>query len=98
MVYKNQWKQALDLLHSTINFPEFTGRVCPAPCEHACTLALNINPVSIKHIELQIVERGWEEGWIVPEPPKFKSGKKVAVVGSGPAGLSAAQQLARARS
>ena len=96
MVYKNQWKQALDLLHSTINFPEFTGRVCPAPCEHACTLAININPVSIKHIELQIVERGWEEGWIVPQPPKFKSGKKVAVVGSGPAGLAAAQQLARA--
>lgn len=96
MVYRDQWKQALDLLHSTINFPEFTGRVCPAPCEHSCTLSININPVTIKHIELQIVERGWKEGWIVPEPPKIKTGKKIAIVGSGPAGLAAAQQLARA--
>jgi NAD(P)H-dependent glutamate synthase small subunit len=95
MVYRNQWKSALDLLHSTINFPEFTGRVCPAPCEHSCTLAINTSPVSIKHIELQIVERGWKEGWIVPEPAPFKTGKKVAIIGSGPAGLSAAQQLAR---
>ncbi|MFA3781741.1 glutamate synthase subunit beta [Melioribacteraceae bacterium 4301-Me] len=96
MVYKKQWKRALDLLHSTINFPEFTGRVCPAPCEHACTLSINNSPVTIKHIELQIVERGWEEGWIKPELPSQKSGKKIAIIGSGPSGLAAAQQLARA--
>lgn len=95
MVYKNHWKRALDLLHSTINFPEFTGRVCPAPCEHACTLSINQKPVSIKHIELQIVEKGWREGWIKPQIPPFKTGKKIAIVGSGPAGLAAAQQLAR---
>ncbi|MCX6149869.1 MAG: glutamate synthase subunit beta [Ignavibacteriales bacterium] len=95
MVYKNQWKKALTLLHSTINFPEFTGRVCPAPCEFACTLSINQSAVTIKHIELQIVERGWEEGWIVPEISTYKSGKRIAVVGSGPAGLAAAQQLAR---
>ncbi len=95
MVYKNHWKRALDLLHSTINFPEFTGRVCPAPCEHACTLAINQNPVSIKHIELQIVEKGWREGWIKPQVAPYKTGKKIAIVGSGPAGLAAAQQLAR---
>lgn len=96
MVYRNQWKAALDLLHSTINFPEFTGRVCPAPCEHSCTLSINQSPVSIKHIELQIVERGWKEGWIVPQPAPVKTGKNVAVIGSGPAGLAAAQQIARA--
>lgn len=95
MVYRNQWKRALDLLHSTINFPEFTGRVCPAPCEHACTLSINQQPVTIKHIELQIVERGWQEGWIKPQLAPFKTNKRVAVIGSGPAGLSAAQQLAR---
>ncbi|MEG8990435.1 glutamate synthase subunit beta [Ignavibacteria bacterium 4148-Me] len=95
MVYKNHWKKALDLLHSTINFPEFTGRVCPAPCEYACTLSINQQPVSIKHIELQIVEKGWREGWIVPQVASIKTGKKVAVIGSGPAGLAAAQQLAR---
>ncbi|MFH1198073.1 MAG: glutamate synthase subunit beta [bacterium] len=96
MVYRNQWRRALDLLHSTINFPEFTGRVCPAPCEHSCTLSINISPVTIKHIELQIVERGWREGWIAPQPALIKTGKRIAVIGSGPAGLSAAQQLARA--
>lgn len=95
MVYRNQWKTALELLHSTINFPEFTGRICPAPCEYSCTLSVNQLPVTIKHIELQIVEKGWKEGWITPKPAKIKSGKKVAVIGSGPAGLSAAQQLAR---
>ncbi|MBI5576804.1 MAG: glutamate synthase subunit beta [Deltaproteobacteria bacterium] len=94
-VYRKQWRKALDLLHNTCNLPEITGRVCPAPCEPACTLAVNMPPVTIKHIELQIVERGWNEGWIVPEPAQFKTGRKVAVIGSGPAGLSAAQQLAR---
>lgn len=95
MVYRNQWKRALDLLHSTINFPEFTGRVCPAPCEHACTLSINTEPVTIKHIELEIVERGWQEGWIKPQIAPYKTGKRIAIIGSGPAGLSAAQQLAR---
>jgi glutamate synthase (NADPH) small chain len=95
MVYKNQWKKALVLLHSTINFPEFTGRVCPAPCEFACTLSINQPAVTIKHIELQIVEKGWQEGWIVPIKAEHQSGKRVAVIGSGPAGLAAAQQLAR---
>jgi glutamate synthase (NADPH/NADH) small chain len=96
MVYRGQWRKALDLLHSTCNFPEFTGRVCPALCEAACTLTIDEKPVEVRHIELQIVERGWEEGWIVPEPPARKTGCKVAVVGSGPAGLCAAQELARA--
>lgn len=95
MVYKNQWQRALELLHSTINFPEFTGRVCPAPCEHACTLSINNAPVTIKQIELQIVERGWKEGWIKPQLSEIKTGKKIAVIGSGPSGLTAAQQLAR---
>ena len=96
MVYRKQWRKALDLLHDTCNLPEITGRVCPAPCEAACTLDINTPPVTIRHIELQIVEMGWREGWIVPEPPPLRTGKKVAVVGSGPAGLSAAQQTARA--
>jgi len=95
MVYRGQWRRALDLLHATNNLPEVTGRVCPAPCEPACTLAINQPAVTIKHIELQIVEMGWREGWIVPEPPLGKSGRRVAVIGSGPAGLAAAQQLAR---
>ena len=95
LVYRDQWQKALEVLHSTDNFPEFTGRVCPAPCEAACTLAIDKAPVSIRQIELQIIERGWREGWIKPEPAPFKSGKKVAIVGSGPAGLAAAQQLAR---
>ena len=96
LVYKGKWQQACELLHSTNNFPEITGRVCPAPCETACTLSINDEPVLIRHIEFQIVERGFKEGWIKPLPAKQKSGKKVAVIGSGPAGLAAAQQLARA--
>ncbi len=96
LVYRGKWKAACDNLHSTNNFPEITGRVCPAPCETACTLAVNDEPVLIRHIENQIVERGFAERWIVPLPAKQKTGKSVAVIGSGPAGLAAAQQLARA--
>jgi glutamate synthase (NADPH/NADH) small chain len=96
LVYKNQWRRALETLQSTNNFPEFTGRICPAPCEAACTLNIDNVPVTIKTIECAIVDRGWQEGWIVPQIPKHKSGKKVAVVGSGPAGLACSQQLARA--
>ena len=96
LVHRGLWKQACDNLHSTNNFPEMTGRVCPAPCESACTLAVNDEAVVIKQIEFQIVERGFAEGWIEPLPAKQKTGKRVAVVGSGPAGLAAAQQLARA--
>jgi glutamate synthase (NADPH/NADH) small chain len=92
-VYNNEWEKALYLLHSTNNFPEFTGRLCPAPCEAACVLGLINPPVSIEMIEKYIVERGFKEGWIKPNPPKIRTGKKIAVVGSGPAGLSAAQQL-----
>jgi len=95
LVYKNRWKQACDYLHSTNNFPEFTGRVCPAPCEAACTLSVNDEPVLIRHIEFQIVERGFEKGWIKPLIATRKTGKKVAVIGSGPAGLAVAQQLTR---
>ncbi|MBN2451132.1 MAG: glutamate synthase subunit beta, partial [Lentisphaeria bacterium] len=95
MVYRGQWRRALDLLHSTNNFPEITGRVCPAPCETSCTLGLNQEPVTIRQLELAIVERGWEEGWIAPAPPHRRTGRRVAIVGSGPAGLAAAQQLAR---
>ena len=96
LVYKGEWKKALDILHSTNNFPEFTGRLCPAPCEKACVLGLIEDPVSIENIEKNIVEKGFEEGWIVANPPKERTGKTVAVVGSGPAGLAAAQQLNRA--
>jgi len=96
LVYEGDWRKALANLHSTNNFPEFTGRVCPAPCEASCTLNLNDAPVTIKSIECAIVDRGWREGWVVPEPPSRKTDKLVAVVGSGPAGLAAAQQLARA--
>ena len=95
MVYRHQWRRALDLLHKTNNLPEVTGRICPAPCEAACTLSINQPAVSIKHIEREIIERGWNEGWVVPEPPGYSTGKSVAVIGSGPAGLAAAQQLAR---
>ncbi len=95
MVYRGKWQLALELLHSTNNFPEVTGRICPAPCETACTLAINQPAVTIRHIELQIVERGWEKGWIHPQISEIKTGKKVAVVGSGPAGLAVAQQLIR---
>ncbi len=95
LVYRQEWKTALDVLHSTNNFPEFTGRVCPAPCEAACTLNINNDPVGIKSIEHAIIDKGWAEGWVVPQPSARQTGKKVAVVGSGPAGLAAAQQLAR---
>ncbi|MGE4369111.1 MAG: glutamate synthase subunit beta, partial [Burkholderiaceae bacterium] len=96
LVYRQQWQQALDVLHSTNNFPEFTGRICPAPCEAACTLNINNDAVGIKSIEHAIIDKGWDQGWVVPQPPARKTGKKVAVVGSGPAGLACAQQLARA--
>ena len=96
MVHKGEWEKALNILHSTNNFPEFTGRLCPAPCEKACVLGIIDDPVSIENIEKRIVERGFEEGWIVPEPPKVRTGKTVAIIGSGPAGLAAAQQLNRA--
>jgi glutamate synthase (NADPH) small chain len=96
LVYRDQWQAALENLQSTNNFPEFTGRVCPAPCEASCTLNIDDNPVTIKTIECQIVDHGWEEGWIKPEPSPRGTGKRVAVVGSGPAGLACAQQLARA--
>ncbi len=96
LVFRQQWRQALETLHSTNNFPEFTGRVCPAPCEAACTLNINNDPVGIKSIEHFIIDKGWQEGWVVPHPPTRKTGKRVAVVGSGPAGLACAQQLARA--
>lgn len=96
LVYRGNWKQALDVLHSTNNFPEFTGRICPAPCEAACTLNINDDAVGIKSIEHAIIDKAWEEGWVTPQPAQSKSGKKVAVVGSGPAGLACAQQLARA--
>ncbi|HYD80364.1 MAG TPA: glutamate synthase subunit beta [Paucimonas sp.] len=96
MVYRGAYREALDNLHSTNNFPEFTGRICPAPCEAACTLGINSDPVGIKSIEHFIIDKGWENGWVVPQPPARKTGKKIAIVGSGPAGLAAAQQLARA--
>lgn len=96
LVYEADWKRALDNLHSTNNFPEFTGRICPAPCEAACTLNIIDQPVTIKSIECAIVDRGWKEGWVTPKVPETKTGKSVAVVGSGPAGLACAQQLARA--
>jgi len=96
LVYRDQWRDALDNLQSTNNFPEFTGRICPAPCEASCTLNIPDTPVTIKSIECQIIDRGWEEGWIKPQPSPRGTGKRVAVVGSGPAGLACAQQLARA--
>ena len=96
LVYQGNWKEALRILHSTNNFPEFTGRICPAPCEAACTLNITEQPVTIKTIEVSIVEKGWQEGWIVPRIAKHRTGRTVAVVGSGPAGMACAQQLARA--
>src|ERR1700687_5072614 len=95
LVYRGRWREAIRVLHSTNNFPEFTGRICPAPCEASCVLGINEPPVTIKQIEKNIVDRGFAEGWIRPEPPKVRTGKKVAIVGSGPAGLAAAQQLCR---
>ncbi len=96
LVYRGLWKEALERLHKTNNFPEFTGRVCPAPCEGSCVLGINEPPVTIKNIEVAIIDRGWEEGWVVAEPPAKRTGKKVAIIGSGPAGLSAAAQLNKA--
>ncbi len=96
LVYRQDWKNAIATLHSTNNFPEFTGRICPAPCEEACVLRINEDPVGIKSIEHAIIDKAWEHGWVTPQPPARKTGKKVAVVGSGPGGLACAQQLARA--
>jgi glutamate synthase (NADPH/NADH) small chain len=96
LVYRGLWKEALDRLHKTNNFPDFTGRVCPAPCEGSCVLGINAPPVTIKTLECAIIDHGWQQGWVIPEPPQLRTGKKVAVVGSGPAGLCAAAQLNRA--
>lgn len=96
LVYRGRWRDALDRLHKTNNFPEFTGRVCPAPCEGSCVLGIHNPPVTIKNIECSIIDKGWDEGWITPEPPEKRTGKKVAIVGSGPAGLCAAAQLNKA--
>src|ERR1700760_1134214 len=96
LVWRGRWREASRVLHSTNNFPEFTGRICPAPCEASCVLGINEPAVTIKNIEKTIIDYAWERGWIVPEPPARKTGKRVAVIGSGPAGLAAAQQLARA--
>ena len=96
LVYRGHWRRAIERLHATNNFPEFTGRLCPAPCEEACVLGIHEPPVTIKQVEVEIVDRAWAEGWIVPQPPAVRTGHRVAVVGSGPAGLAAAQQLTRA--
>ncbi len=96
LVYRDHWREAIERLHATNNFPEFTGRLCPAPCEAACVLGINQDPVTIKQVEVSIVDRAWDEGWIAPQPATVKTGKRIAVVGSGPAGLAAAQQLTRA--
>ena len=95
LVYRDQWRDAIDRLHATNNFPEFTGSLCPAPCEGSCVLGINDDPVNIKAVELNIIERAFEEGWVKPLPPESETGKRVAVVGSGPAGLATAQQLRR---
>jgi glutamate synthase (NADPH) small chain len=96
LVYRNQWRMAIDRLHATNNFPEFTGRLCPAPCEGACVLGINNDPVTIKSIEVSIIDRAFDEGWVAARPPARRTGKRVAIVGSGPAGLAAADQLNRA--
>jgi glutamate synthase (NADPH) small chain len=96
LVYRDHWRAAIERLHATNNFPEFTGRLCPAPCEAACVLGINQDPVTIKQVEVSIIDRAWDEGWVTPQPPSVQTGKRVAVVGSGPAGLAAAQQLTRA--
>ena len=96
LVYRDHWRDAIDRLHATNNFPEFTGRLCPAPCEGSCVLGINDDPVSIKAVEVSIIDRAFAEGWVSPEPPAARTGKQVAVVGSGPAGLAAAEQLNRA--
>ena len=96
LVYRDHWRDAFDRLHATNNFPEFTGRLCPAPCEAACVLGINADPVTIKQVEVEIIDRAWDEGWVTPHVPAMRTGKRVAVIGSGPAGLAAAQQLTRA--
>jgi glutamate synthase (NADPH/NADH) small chain len=96
LVYRDHWREAIDRLHATNNFPEFTGRLCPAPCEAACVLGINADPVTIKQVEVEIIDRAWGEGWVTPQVPSVRTGKRVAVIGSGPAGLAAAQQLTRA--
>ena len=96
LVYRDHWREAIERLHATNNFPEFTGRLCPAPCETACVLGINQDPVTIKQVELEIVDRAWNEGWIAPRIPSVKTGKRIGVIGSGPSGLAAAQQLTRA--
>jgi len=96
LVYRDRWQEAIERLHATNNFPEFTGRLCPAPCEAACVLGINADPVTIKQVEVTIIDRAWDEGWVAPLPPATRTGKRVAVIGSGPAGLAAAQQLTRA--
>ena len=96
LVYRDHWRDAIDRLHATNNFPEFTGRLCPAPCEAACVLGINANPVTIKNVEVSIIDRAWDEGWVTPKVPAVRTGKRIAVVGSGPSGLAAAQQLTRA--
>ncbi|MEE1564964.1 MAG: NAD(P)-binding protein, partial [Acidimicrobiales bacterium] len=96
LVYREHWRQGSERLHATNNFPEFTGRLCPAPCEAACVLGIDEPPVAIKQVEVNIVDRAWEEGWISPQPPQERTGRRVSVIGSGPAGLAAAQQLTRA--
>ena len=96
LVYRGHWREALDRLHQTNNFPEFTGRICPAPCEGSCVLSISDSPVTIKTIEQAIIDRGFDSGWVVPRPPTVRTGKQIAVVGSGPAGLACASQLNRA--
>jgi glutamate synthase (NADPH) small chain len=96
LVYRDHWRDAIDRLHATNNFPEFTGRLCPAPCEASCVLGINADPVTIKQVEVEIIDRAWDEGWVTPQVPSVRTGKRVAVIGSGPAGLAAAQQLTRA--
>jgi glutamate synthase (NADPH) small chain len=96
LVYRDLWHDAIERLHATNNFPEFTGRLCPAPCESACVLGINADPVTIKQVEVEIIDKAWDEGWVTPQPPSVRTGKRVAVIGSGPAGLAAAQQLTRA--
>ena len=96
LVYRNHWREAIDRLHATNNFPEFTGRLCPAPCESACVVGINSDPVAIKQVEVEIIDRAWAEGWVEPQVPSVRTGKRVVVIGSGPAGLAAAQQLTRA--
>ena len=96
LVYHDRWEPAIERLHATNNFPEFTGRLCPAPCEGSCVLGINDDPVTIKSIEVSIIEKAFDEGWVTPKPPLVRTGRKVAIIGSGPAGLAAAEQLNRA--